>query len=247
MSDFLKAGYERPKAEGDYMKFQQGSNTFRITSNPKMGFVGWYQDAEGNKKPVRKEDALTFPGEGLDKAPKFFWGLEVYNYAAKKLQVLEITQSSILDKIELLNNNPAWGDPKGYDIVVTRTGEKLNTEYDVQSSPPAEMNNTIKQALSEGRANLDEWFNGGEAFSKESTMSADPAGDQAAQEAVDTQGPTAVQEAESIIGGTGVNEEAAPVANAGAAAPVAKVETTQEPAKIGGSDSPPTYDDDLPF
>lgn len=171
---FLPDGYERPKSEGDYMKFKPGANTFRIVGKPKIGFVGWYQDGEG-RRPVRREDSLDFPGEGLTQAPKFFWGLEVYNYEAKKLQVLEITQSSILDKIELLNNNPQWGDPSGYDIVVTKSGEGLDTTYDTQSNPPTPMNNAILDALNNKRADMDGWFNGGDAFPE--GISTDPAGE----------------------------------------------------------------------
>ena len=66
---------------------------------------------------------------------KHFWAFLVYNQEAKRVQVLEVTQSSVQAVIKALVDNKNWGDPKGYDITVTRVGSGLDTEYAVMPNP----------------------------------------------------------------------------------------------------------------
>jgi hypothetical protein len=61
--------------------------------------------------------------------PKFFWAMAVWNCAAKAVQVLEITQASIIGPIEELLVNSDWGDPREYDLTINKKGEGLETEY----------------------------------------------------------------------------------------------------------------------
>ena len=46
-----------------------------------------------------------------------------------------VNQTGIMGQINDLLTNPDWGDPKDYDLTVTRKGEKLETKYSVQPSP----------------------------------------------------------------------------------------------------------------
>lgn len=52
----------------------------------------------------------------------------MYNYAVQAVQ-WEVTQPSIQGPLEDLAMNSDWGGPSEYDITVTKTGEKLDTEY----------------------------------------------------------------------------------------------------------------------
>jgi hypothetical protein len=66
---------------------------------------------------------------------KHFWAFAVWNYADNAVQILEVTQATILGQSSGLISNTDWGDPRGYDISVIRKGQSLDTEYTVQPSP----------------------------------------------------------------------------------------------------------------
>jgi len=127
-----------------------------------MGFVYWRSD----NKPVRLyEEPQDRPGdmrEG-DKL-KFFWAFAVWSYREGKVQVLEITQSTIIEQIKGLIFNADWGDPKDYDFTVTKRGEKLDTEYTVQPSPQKPLTAAQMKAYREARVNLEALFSGGDPF-----------------------------------------------------------------------------------
>jgi hypothetical protein len=134
---FLPTGYEAPKTGGNYMKFMKGTNRFRVLSNAIVGYEYWLD--EGNqRKPVRVREFDEIP-QGHTKDAKHFWAFTVYNYQEEKVQILEITQKSIMSAIEVLVKDEDWGDPKGYDIVVTRTGDGLETEYQVNPKPHSDI------------------------------------------------------------------------------------------------------------
>src|SRR6266568_8756190 len=125
MNDFLPTGYEVPKSPSNYMRFEDGENTFRVLSSAIVGFEYWNTD----KKPVRfKEAPEDMPANiqvknGVATKIKPFWAFVVWNYEDKMIQILEITQKTIMVAIKSLVENKKWGSPKGYDITVTRTGE----------------------------------------------------------------------------------------------------------------------------
>lgn len=132
---FLPSDYTEP--EGDYMKLQLGENTFRVLSKAVTGFLYWTED----NKPVRaKEDwAITPKDIRMDKGEptpiKHFWVFAVWNNRAKKVQVLEITQKTIQASMKAYIRNEKWGDPKGYDFTITRTGSGMDTEYVTMANP----------------------------------------------------------------------------------------------------------------
>ncbi len=46
----------------------------------------------------------------------------VYDYKAKKVKIMELTQKTVMAPFKPLVENPKWGDPKSYDITMTRPG-----------------------------------------------------------------------------------------------------------------------------
>lgn len=142
MDEFFPQGYEVPNSS-DFMKFEKGENNFRIMSSPVMGWEYWTKE----DKPVRsKEEWKVVPADikldsksGKQTSIKHFWALVVYNYEAKAIQQLEITQKGIMDAILALTHNPKWGNPKAYDLCVTREGDGLKTKYTVMPSPASEV------------------------------------------------------------------------------------------------------------
>lgn len=139
MNSFLPKDYSVPKEEGNYFKFRIGDNRFRILSSPVLGYEYWTKA----KKPVRAhtpwdeapEDAKKNENGGFQ---KHFWAMIVWNYEAKKVQILEITQKTIMGSIGAYSDNHKWGSPLGYDLVVKAVGEDLEREYTVIAEPHSE-------------------------------------------------------------------------------------------------------------
>lgn len=142
MDEFFPAEYEVPSTN-DFMKFEKGENNFRIMSSPVMGWEYW----NTQDKPVRSktewamtpEDIKLDSKTGKPTSVKHFWALVVFNYAAKTVQQLEITQKGVMDAILALAKNAKWGNPKQYDLTVTREGDGLKTKYTVMPSPASEL------------------------------------------------------------------------------------------------------------
>ena len=141
--DFFGKDYKEP--EGNFMKLQDGENTFRVLSKAVTGHEYWNKDG----KPIRaKEPWTTTPADiqtkvdakGNEKttAVKHFWVFAVWNHKAGKVQVLEITQKSIRTAMKAYITNEKWGDPKTYDFTITRSGSGLDTEYVTMANPHSE-------------------------------------------------------------------------------------------------------------
>jgi hypothetical protein len=158
---FLPKDYSIPKTGGNYMKFVKGENRFRIMSSAVVGWEYWTRD----NKPVRSvtpfsevpEDAKMDDNGNF--RPKHFWAFVVWNYEEERLQILEITQSTVMAGIEALVHNAKWGDPKKFDIVVKATGDGMEREYSVVPEPHTE----APKADASGIV-LEELFSGNDPF-----------------------------------------------------------------------------------
>lgn len=167
MSDFFPKGYSIPSTSsgGKYMKFQEGENRYRVLSNPIVGYEYWTVD----NKPVRsKEPFATIPkdarlDDGQFKA-KHFWANVVWNYSTESVQILEITQKSIQNAIMALTVNEKWGDPKKYDLAVTKKGKGLDTEYSVVAEPPTALTKKMTVAYNDTPVDLNALYAGADPF-----------------------------------------------------------------------------------
>lgn len=140
---FLPIDYVQPAGNSDYMRFEKGENKFRILSRPIVGWEDWK-----DKKPLRftMKDKPTAPIDPT-KAIKHFWAMIVWNYATKKIQILEIAQKGVQSKIKNLAKDEEWGNPFGYDLKVIREGEGMETEYSVNPSPHKPVSEEILAAF----------------------------------------------------------------------------------------------------
>ena len=162
--EFLPADYIVPDKSNGYMKFKQGDNIFRIVSKPITGAEWWVEEGE-SKKPMRVRPGTNIPGSvGFADKIKHFWAIVVWNYDAKQLQVLEITQKGIQTAITSLSRDKAWGNPMGYDLKVIRVGEGMDTEYTVMPRPKTDLTEEVATALEQTSINLDALFDGGDPF-----------------------------------------------------------------------------------
>lgn len=151
-----------PQGQSQFMKFKQGDNTFRVMSDVVTGWEGWK-----DKKPFRRAgDVCNIKVEevDLDKGGKpnrkYFWAMAVWNYDSKQIQVLEITQTSIMNVLFNLESNGKWGDLKNYDMTITKKGDGLETEYQSVPNPKEDLTPEIIKAYKDSNVDLNKLFDG---------------------------------------------------------------------------------------
>lgn len=159
---FLPDNYESPQSSGYYMKLQQGENKIRILSKPVIGWVDWE-----NNTPIRyrmdKKPASSFD---VKKPIKHFWAFIIWNYNDEQIQVLNITQATVMKGIEALSKDSEWGAPFHYDLKITKKGSDLKTEYIISPLPHKPIGDYVKSQFMERRCNLDALFDGTNPFDK---------------------------------------------------------------------------------
>lgn len=171
--------YDIPSTS-NYMKFEEGENKFRIMGSFRnqtaiQGLEYWKTE-NGKRKPVRlarKEDG-TFPSVPVNELeinsygepdrPRFFWAFPVYNYADNRIQILEISQKTILKSIQAYIQNPKWGDPREYDIIVTRGKEGDKVTYTVTVDPKEKLSKPIVAQYETTFINMQALFTGDDPF-----------------------------------------------------------------------------------
>ena len=160
---FLPPDYKIPKSPSSYLKFDDGLNSIRVLSSAIVG----YEYFNTENKPVRSREQFEEMPTDIKKDGKVkpFWAFVVWNNNHKMIQVLELTQKSIMVAVQSLVNNPKWGDPKRYDIAITKTGDGLDTEYMTQGEPPiADPSPEILTAFSAKQVNLEALYTGQDPF-----------------------------------------------------------------------------------
>lgn len=166
MNNFLPNDYQVPDKAGNYMRLQDGANRIRILGSAIVGWEGWKTQSDGSNKPVRKRLNEQFPMNEVDDEDrvKHFWAFPVWNYKEERVQILELTQKSIQKAIKALVADDDWGTPTGYDLVITRSGQKLDTEYQVQPKPAKELDKEIVNQYQEMNINLEALFTNDDPF-----------------------------------------------------------------------------------
>jgi hypothetical protein len=154
---------------GNYFKFEEGENNFRVLSDAITGFEYWTKD----NKPIRSKNwPDSTPNIKPDQLVKHFWALVVWNCDEEKVQILEIAQKGIMNAITALINNKKWGDPKLYDLTVNRTGEGLDTEYTVTPNPKSDLPKKALDLYNASKIDLNALYEGKDPFMSE-TMTKD--------------------------------------------------------------------------
>jgi hypothetical protein len=167
-NDFFPEGYQIPTSDTNYMKFQDGDNVFRILSDAIVGYEYWNNE----NKPVRNKDYpqstpdIRVNDDGQMEKIKHFWAFAVYNYTDKKVQILEITQRTVMTAINNLVMDEDWGNPKEYDIRVNKTGKDLETRYSVSPKPKKPVSPDVLAEYEEKTINLEALYTGDDPFGK---------------------------------------------------------------------------------
>ena len=139
---WLPPDYEPPTQNNIYFRPQIGTSKVRILGDFRhahtaiMGYLGWKHTMDGHT-PLRGDmDSYTEIKSASDDDPKHFWALTIWDYEDEAVKCWEITQTTIQAALTSLANNEAWGDPRQYNISITRKGEKLETSYGIIAEPP---------------------------------------------------------------------------------------------------------------
>ena len=139
---------------GGYLQLSKlpdgGSVRFALLSDePLEGYEVWGQCA-GQSKPFRFEQEPTpeditvelgdFEAREGRGGPgtadvKFFVALPVFNYDSGKVQVLQITQKSILKELDAISQVEEYANMLEWDFQIGKKGSGLTTEYVVRPVP----------------------------------------------------------------------------------------------------------------
>ena len=171
---FLPKDYKEP-VESNYMKFEDGDNTFRVLAEAKVGWEYWKEvtiEGKAVNRPVRVTEYDTIPLG--DVAPdnygglslSFFWAFPVYNFNAKKIQILTVKQKTVRRPMTKNINNSKWGDPKDYNFVVSRDkDESGKTVYTVGVEPKEPLDKEIIKRFKDMNIDMNAWMNCDDPFS----------------------------------------------------------------------------------
>jgi len=129
----------------EYLNLKDGENRMRIVSNPSAIDVHWEKDTEGNNKRVicsGNSDCILcehgskvtsrFQLLAIDKSN---WDGKTKSYRGDiGVKIVEVGKS-VVNQIKTLAQDSEYGDPRNYDIRITKTGSGRDTRYTVIGSP----------------------------------------------------------------------------------------------------------------
>ena len=157
-----------------------------LSDEPLEFYEVWGEDAAGKSKPFRFDYEPTFedvlaelgdytPREGRGgpgtAEVKFCGAIPIWNYEAGSVQVLSISQKSILREIDALSQEEDYANLTEWDFTLSRKGVKLNTEYKLRPAPRKKGSDAIiAAAWEEAKSNdfdLSRLLTGGNPFKAE--------------------------------------------------------------------------------
>lgn len=160
---FLDESYEAPATGGNYLKFKKGTTKIRILSDSITWRVDW-----NDNKPVRtKEQQKAFDP---DRKPRHFRAFVVYDYDDKAIKVCEVTQKAIQNAVLALYKDEDWGDPKQYDLKITKEWDGMETKYTVNPAPAKELDKDIELQYKSLKIDLRELFEWWDPFNPTHTL-----------------------------------------------------------------------------
>jgi len=128
----------------NFYKIMPGGNLVRIVGKPSEVFNHWERDASGKiHKIVCLGDDCPICAAG-GKAKRTFnvkvidkrdWTKKEGYLSGINVKIASLPLS-VFQQIQTLYKDPDFGDPSGYDINISKIGEKLNTQYSVVGKPP---------------------------------------------------------------------------------------------------------------
>ena len=119
--------------------------------------------------PIEDQESADLDDRtGEPRLAKHFWAMVVYNYNLKRIQILELTQKTILRTVKGLAKSKEWGSPLGYDLTIVKSGKSFDTTYEVIPSPPRPLSKDVVEVWEDAnsRVNISLLFTGADPFIK---------------------------------------------------------------------------------
>jgi hypothetical protein len=149
-------------------KIQSGSSVrFALMSDVPLEFYEcWGEASDGSVRPFRflddpnpvqieEEMGPNYQRrqnrEGTGPEPvKFAIAVPVYNFESSTIQVMSLTQKSIIKEIDQVSQVEDYADLKAWDFILAKEGTGLNTDYKLRPVPrKPSTQSTIDSAWSE--------------------------------------------------------------------------------------------------
>lgn len=161
---FLPNGYKYTANTGsEFLRLEQGDNKVRILSAPLIGRL-WWVDQDGvirgkgavqkGDKPIRISINESLPEDIIEVQTREFWMMKVWNYKNDAVEIMEITQQTILKPLVEFIESEEWGDPRSYDINFKKHGSGKDTKYFVMPSPKKELTEEMEEVIGENNVDL---------------------------------------------------------------------------------------------
>jgi hypothetical protein len=157
-----------------------------LTDEPLEFFECWMTAADGSSRPVRFDYEPTYEdviAEAGDYTPregrggpgtadiKFCIAVPVFNFEAGVVQVLSISQKSILRELDAISQEEDYANLTEWDLTLSKKGSGLTTEYRLRPAPRKKgADTTISAAWEEVKAagfDLSRLLQGGNPFKPE--------------------------------------------------------------------------------
>jgi len=176
---------------GSYLnpsKIPSGSNVrfALLDDQPLEFFECWGEDSSGNTQPFRfAEDPspeeiaeemgeewsrrLNRDGNGPEKV-KFSIAVPVYNYETEKVEVMPLTQKTLINELDSISQMEDYAELLDWDFVMGKEGTGLETKYSLRPAPRKKASQSqIEEAWTEARASgfdISRMLTGGSPFKK---------------------------------------------------------------------------------
>lgn len=138
MSNQFFGDYVPTSSNQDFIKLTSGTTRrFRIMSLPFICLEAW--DEAGKPKRSRQASDL----QGL-RDQKTLMSFMVWDFENECPGVWSISQKGIQRTIYNLSSDLDYGDPRGYDLKVTKQGSGMETNYSLIPGPIVGLSNEIK-------------------------------------------------------------------------------------------------------
>ena len=156
---YLPDDYEVPEPVSAYLKFSEGSTTFRALTSPIIGWEYWIEKG-GKRTPIRVKDVEEVPDNVRNASDnknrqKHFWMLVVLDRDSGEVKVLEITQIGIIRDLSSFIRNEKLGDLRDYDIMINKVGKDRNTKYSVSSLGKEKLSKEVQRMVDDKLAAID--------------------------------------------------------------------------------------------
>jgi hypothetical protein len=188
LSKTASAAVTSNSSGGDYLSPSKltdgGSVRFALLSDEPLEFYEcWGTAPDGSQKPFRFDyeptpEDITIelgnytPREGRGGTGttdvKFAIAVPVFNYEAGTVQVMSLTQKSILRELDAISQEEDYSDLMAWDFTLSKKGTLLNTEYKLRPAPRKKgSQDTIDTAWEKSKSNgfsLERLLTGGNPF-----------------------------------------------------------------------------------